>query len=172
VANFKELQVLKIVVKLILGMQEQIPHRQKHSQPNICLIISYVLVHPNFTSITASENNLTSQKPLNRHLHNKENNGFDLLTTSQNQLKSKNKCPPISQTSRKKGVHMNKIRMMSHQTQQSNTKPNATTRVTNNVGLGFVVSHLLTMIPTTPTKFKDSASFRMLKHPQCTPTFD
>ena len=37
--------------------------------------------------------------------------------------------------------------------QQSDTKPNAnaTTRVTNNVGLGFAVSRLLTRIPTAPT---------------------
>ena len=36
--------------------------------------------------------------------------------------------------------------------QQSNTKPNATTRDTNNVGLGFSLSRLLTKKnPTTPT---------------------
>ena len=35
--------------------------------------------------------------------------------------------------------------------QQSSTEPNAKTRVTNNVDLGFVVSRVLTRIPTTPT---------------------
>jgi hypothetical protein len=94
--------------------------------------------------------------------------------------------------------------------QQSSTQPNAKTKVTSNVDVGFVVSRLLTRILTTHIdicclhilillisvllnykcmqytkphigsgydiisfkKCEDLASFKMLKHPQCTPPFN
>ena len=37
---------------------------------NICSTLSYVFIHPNFTSTTTSEYYFTSQIPLNRHLYN------------------------------------------------------------------------------------------------------
>ena len=83
VANFQELQGLKSVVKLILKCKNKHHIRKNYPQPNICLTMSFVSMHPNYTSTTTSKNNLTSQKPLDRHLNNKEDGGFDLLATSQ-----------------------------------------------------------------------------------------